>query len=306
MTINTDRSIAYRGKTIRLKIQYYSSTGAEVDADSTPKIKIVDPQGNVVLTESSNGVVRESTGLYYYDYAVDTDDNEGLYQDAWSTTLSGVSTSNFFSFLVLDDGDLSEAVGEVKLGDNVDFDFSEAELEGINILLKYLKCRLRSNGRKPKRDRFGAFVTDGYGETVYEECNVFSDEILACFLCQALSEFNMVPFFTNFSFADNEIKTTFSSLLVEGAYVVALASQALIEKGRDFTISDGGISYQPPQLGDFLASQYNNFLSTYRERLKFIKNNIRSGPVGYGTFTNLTSGSPAVNRLRHLRARKII
>jgi hypothetical protein len=306
MAINTDRSAAYRGNTIRLKIQYFSFDGQVTDADTTPKIQIIDPIGNTVLDATSSGVLKESTGLYYYDYSVGTDVNEGLYQDLWIGTIGGVEVNNYFSFLALDEGDLEEAVGQVRLGDDVDFNFSEAELEGVNILLKYLKCRLRSNGRKPKRDQYGAFITDGYGEIIYEECNVFSDEILACFLCQALSEFNMVPFFTNFSFADNEIKTTFSSLLVEAAYVVALASQSLIEKGRDFTISDGGISYQPPQLGDFLSSHYNNWLSSYRERLKFIKNNIRSGPIGYGTFTNLTSGSPAVNRLRHLRARKII
>ena len=82
--------------------------------------------------------------------------------------------------------------------------------------------------------------------------------------------------------------------------------QALVEKGRDFTISDGGISYQPPQLGDFLSTQYNNFLSSYRERLKFIKNNIRPGPQGFGTYTNLSSGAPAFARLRHLRARRVL
>lgn len=309
MSINTDRSYAIRGNVIRLKIQYFSSGGTEIDSDSTPEITIIDPNGKTVLSKASEGVVRESIGLYYYDYPVDVDDNEGLYQDAWSTSIYGSPLQNYFSFLVLDQGDLNDAVGNegtVRLGEAVDFDFSDEELKGVNILLKYLKCRLRSNGRKPKRDQYGAFVTDGYGEMVYEECNVFSDEILVCFLCQALSEFNMVPFFTSFSFADNLIQTTFSSLLVEGAYIVALASQSLVEKGRDFTISDGGISYQPPQLGDFLASQYNNWLSTYRDRLKFIKNNIRSGPVGFGTFTNLTSGSPAVNRLRHLRARKIV
>ena len=194
----------------------------------------------------------------------------------------------------------------VSLGDDVDFDFSEAELTGINVLLKFLKARLRSDGLKPSRDEYGAFITDGYGELVMEECNVFSDELLACFLCSALSEFNMVPFFTSFTFADEIIYKTFSSAIVEGAYIVGLASQAMVEKGRDFTISDGGISYQPPALGDFLQAHYQNFLTSYRERLKNIKNSIRPGPVGYGTFTNLSSGAPAFVRLRHLRSRRII
>jgi hypothetical protein len=310
MAISTDRSAAIRGSSIRLKIQYYDVDSNPLDPDETPSVKIINSVGEIEYGPSSVQVNKESTGLYYFDYKIDKTDNEGLYQDYWEAAVDSAPLYNYFSFLVLDAGDLSDATGTVRLGDEVDFDFSDEELAGVNILLKYLKTRLRSEGRKPVRDKFGAFVESGYGygygDYLYEECNVFSDEILACFLCQALSEFNMVPFFTKYSFANKEIQTTFSSLIVEGAYVVALASQSLVEKGRDFTISDGGISYQPPQLGDFLSSHYSNWLSQYRERLKFIKNNIRPGPNGFGTFTNLTSGAPAVSRLRHLRSRKII
>lgn len=302
----SDRSQAIRGTTVALKIQYYDSDGNPSDADSTPKIQIKNSLGDIKLASTSTGVTRLSAGLYVYYYEVGDSVSEGLWEDSWSASVGGVKLTNHFSFLVLDLGDLSEVTGSVKLGDAVDFDFSQEELKGLNILLKYLKCRLRSEGKKPKRDQFGAFILDAYGSHIYEECNVFSDEILACFLCQSLSEFNMVPFFTSFSFADNVIHKTFSQAIVEGAYVVALASQSLLEKGRDFTISDGGISYQPPQLGDFLSSHYGNWLSNYRERLKFIKNNIRPGPVGYGTFTNLGSAAPAVTRLRHLRARRIL
>jgi hypothetical protein len=194
----------------------------------------------------------------------------------------------------------------IALGDDVDFDFSDAELTGLNVLLKYLKARLQSDGKKPSRDQFGAFILDGYGAMVMEDCNVFSDEILACFLASSLSEFNMIPFFTSFSFGEQIIYKTFSHAIVEGALILALSSQALVEKGRDFTISDGGISYQPPTLGDFLATNYQTFMTSYRERLKFIKNSIRPGPQGYGTFTNLSSGAPSFVRLRHLKSRRII
>jgi len=303
---SSDRSKAIRGTTVILKIQYYGADGQTTDPDQTPYIKITDSNGNLQVESTTTGVTRVDTGLYSYEYDVQTDTAEGLWEDEWSTTINSVTIINNFSFLVMDSGDLTEATGAVRLGDDVNFDFSQEELAGLNILMKYLKARLRSEGRKPKRDEYGAFVLDGYGSIVYEECNVFSDEILACFLCSALSEFNMIPFFTAYSFADSIIKTLFSSAIVEGAYVFALASQSLIEKGRDFTISDGGVSYQPPQLGDFLSAQYNNWLSNYRERLKFIKNNIRPGPQGFGTFTNLASGAPAFVRLRHLRSRRII
>lgn len=306
ISTSTDRSRALRGSTVELKIQYYDGSGEPTNADSTPQIQITDANGNVALETTSEGVKRIGTGLYVYYFDVQSDTVEGLWEDLWSAEIGGVSLNNYFSFLVLDDTDLTDVAGSVKLGDDVEFDFSQEELKGVNILLKYLKSRLRSEGRKPKRDEFGAFITDGYGSLVYEECNVFSDEIMACFLCSSLSEFNMVPFFTSFTFADPVIQTLFSAVIVEGAYVFAIASQSLVEKGRDFTISDGGVSYQPPALGDFLNSHYGTWLTSHRERLKFIKNNIRPGPQGFGTFTNLASGAPAFTRLRHLRSRRII
>jgi len=299
-----NRNKAIRDEEVELSIQYYGPDGLEMSADSTPEIKITDPDGNIIVGPTSTGVSLEDTGLYVYTYDVGASVEKGLWTDTWTSVVDGVSLSNEFKFLVTDDA--SAVAGTVTLGDDVEFDFSEAELTGINILLKFLKARLRSDGKKPKRDEYGAFITDGYGELVMEDCNVFSDEVLACFLCQALSEFNMVPFFTSYMFSDQIIYKTFSAAIVEGALIVSLASQALIEKGRDFTISDGGISYQPPQLGDFLQSQYQNWLTAYRERLKMMKNSIRPGPQTFGTFTNLSSGAPAFVRLRHLRSRKII
>ena len=299
-----NRNRAIRGEELELSIQYYGIDGLPSDADSTPQIRITDPDGNVIVSATSTGVVRADVGLYVYTYSVGASVEKGLWTDTWYGQVAEASLSNEFKFLVADEA--SAVSGSARLGDEVEFDFSEAELTGLNILLKYLKARVQSDGQKPSRDQYGAFIYDGYGELVMEDCNVFSDEVLACFLCSALSEFNMVPFFTSFSFSDEIIYKTFSHAIVEGAAILALSSQALVEKGRDFTISDGGISYQPPALGDFLVTNYNNFLSSYRERLKFIKNSIRPGPASYGTYTNLTSGAPAFTRLRHLRSRRII
>ena len=304
-----NRNQAIRGEAVELSIQYYGVDGLPRDSDATPEIQITDINGDIVVTTTSVGVTKEDKGLYVYSYDVGSAVDTGLWTDKWTAEIGGAAVASEFKFLVT--GSPSSKAGStepgiVALGDEVDFDFSEAELTGLNILLKHLKSRLRSDGKKPSRDEYGAFITDGYGEIVMEECNVFSDEILACFLSAALSEFNMVPFFSSFTFTDEIIYKTFSHAIVEGAYILALSSQALVEKGRDFTISDGGISYQPPALGDFINSHYQNFMTSYRERLKFIKNSIRPNPTPFGTFTNLSSGAPAFVRLRHLRSRKII
>ena len=299
-----DRNRALRGESVELSIQYYGIDGLPSDADSAPEVRILNSDGDTVLASTSSGVSRVDIGLYVYTLAIGSSVEKGLWTDTWTASVGGSILSNEFKFLVADEA--SAVSGAARLGDEVEFEFSEAEITGLNILLKYLKGRVKSNGKKPSRDEYGAFIYDGYGEQVMEDCNVFSDEVLACFLCSALSEFNMVPFFTSFTFADEIIYKTFSHAIVEGATILALSSQSLVEKGRDFTISDGGISYQPPALGDFLAANYNSFLSSYRDRLKFIKNSIRPGPTSFGTYTNLSSGAPAFTRLRHMRSRRII
>jgi hypothetical protein len=303
------RSLAVQGQEVTLQVQFYDASGDAVDADSTPTISVRNTDGEEILAATSRGVLSVDTGLYEYTYRVPDDAEEGSWMDDWTAIIDEVEfeTTLFFS-TVAPEVTLSADVGPgiIAIADDVVFDFAEAEIYGINVLLKYLKARLRSTGLRPVRDEFGAFVKDAYGEFITEECNVFDDDTLVCFLCQALSEFNMIPFFTTYGFHDQIIQTLFSSAIVEGAYIFAIASQAIIEKGRDFTITDGGVSYQPPQLGDFLQSHYGTWLTSYRERLKFMKNSIRPGPRGFGSYSNMASGAPAFTRLRHLRARRII
>jgi hypothetical protein len=303
------RDAAVLGQEVSLQVQFIDAGGNEVDADETPEIEIRDFSGDIILASTSDDVFRVDTGLYRFLFTVPSDSDVGSWSDEWNAIIETAPFDATFMFTVVSPAmglDANTGPGVVRLADDVEFDFSEEEIIGINILLKLLKSRLRSDGKKPSRDQFGKFITDGYGQIVLEDCNVFDDEILICFLCQALSEFNMIPFFTAFNFSDQVIQTLFSAAVVEGAYIFALASQALIEKGRDFTITDGGVSYQPPQLGDFIQGHYSAWLTSYRERLKFIKNSIRPGPVGFGTFSNFASGAPAFTRLRHLRSRRVI
>jgi len=300
--MSNTRAKAIRGEVVTLSIQYYGIDGLATNTDSTPEITLKDLQGTTVLGPTSLGVSRSDTGLYVYSYTVPSLADKGNWSDSWNASIGGISVQNVFQFLVVDEA--SSTAGTIRLGDDVAFDFNDAEILGINTLLKFLKARLRNNGKKPVRDQFGAIQYDSYGDIVTEECNVFSDDLLICFLCQALSEFNMVPFFTSFLFSDPVIYKLFAAAIVEGAYVFALASQALLEKGRDINLSEGGINYQPPMLGDFIQSHYSSWLTSYRERLKFMKNSIRPGPVTFGTF-NLGS-SPAVQRLRHIRGKRLL
>lgn len=304
-----ERDNAIVGQIVKLQIQYFDVNGDPIEPDDVPKFRIIDAESNVIQDYTDDDVTKSADGLYQVLYEVPSDGDLGIWSDEWQAEIGGQTLNTVFIFTVVDADEgvaPTTGPGKIRLGDDVVFNFSDEEIRGINICLKFLKARLRSTAKKPARDEWGAFLRDGYGEIITENCDVFEDEILIAFLCQSLSEFNSTPFFTGYTFADPIIQTLFYQVIVEGAYVFALASQAIVEKGRDFTVSDGGISYQPPQLGDFLQTNYSTWLTSYRERLKFIKNSIRPAPHGIGAYSNLGTASPAVLRQRHLRSRRLI
>jgi len=130
--------------------------------------------------------------------------------------------------------------------------------------------------------------------------------MLVTFLATALWDFNQVPFFTFFQFDDDNFVEQFGEILVEGATLYALASKALIERGREFQVNDNGLNFTPPTVSDLMNTQYSTLLSHYWDKLKMIKASLRPAPKGLGVF-GMTSGlNPAFSRLRHLRARRII
>jgi len=92
----------------------------------------------------------------------------------------------------------------------------------------------------------------GVGGYTEVPCVIFTTDELTCFLINSLSEFNQWPHFTNFTFADVQIQDLFADIIIQGAVLLALAAQTLIEKGREFSITDNGVTYQPPQVSDIL------------------------------------------------------
>ena len=132
-------------------------------------------------------------------------------------------------------------------------------------LMKMLEMRL-SNRNKTSHIDFIGSTTDA---------PIYHTERLMIFLEMSLSEFNSVPFFTCYSFEDSDFIEQFATILVEGATIQALGSQALLEKGREFITSDSGISYDPPAVSDLLNSQYEQMYIAHWEKLKYIKLHIR-------------------------------
>jgi hypothetical protein len=154
-------------------------------------------------------------------------------------------------------------MGKYELGSKVDFEFSQTEIKNINRLMHCLKLRLASNSK--------AKAQDANGNVLYIDCDIYTVEQLAGFLVLSLKNFNQIPSFTFFSFEDTRLIEFLTEVLVEGATLYALASQALIERGREFQISNNGISFNPPNISELLQTQYTDLLEHHDAKVKFIK-----------------------------------
>ena len=60
-----NRNQAIRGEAVELSIQYYGVDGLPRDADATPEIQITDINGDIVVTTTSAGVIKEDKGLVF-------------------------------------------------------------------------------------------------------------------------------------------------------------------------------------------------------------------------------------------------
>jgi len=137
------------------------------------------------------------------------------------------------------------------------------EQKNLDMLVKLLQARLQSTGKTKEVD------TDG--NTTYVDTDVYSRGLLESFITLSISEFNQIPIFTHFTLADDKFVETFAEVLVEGATIYALSSQALIERGREFAIVDDGVSYTPPPVAEMLNTQFSILLTHHFEKLKLIK-----------------------------------
>lgn len=104
--------------------------------------------------------------------------------------------------------------------------------------------------------------------------SIFSPKILNVFLKTALSAVNEIPPFTAYTFDDEKAIKAFFSLIVQHAVTSALASQALLERGRESQISDNGIEFTPPNISDLLNSQFVIEYQFWYEKIKYVKSHI--------------------------------
>lgn len=284
---------------VNLTVKFNDNFGAPVDTDTLPQISIIQPSGAVLLNPTSAGVARISTGVYSFIFSVPLNGPYGVFNDIWSGYINGYRVEATLSFIVSHtDLPAINTDGYVHLGDDPGFNYSQTAILNINKLIKGMKARLNSSGKSPSVDK--------NGNIQYVDCDIYSIDTLTTLAAISLSKFNQTPYFTMFTFENTEAIDQFFECLVEGAVLYALSSKALIERGREFQITDNSISFSPPSVAEMLSTQWNTELTHYWESLKYIKNSLRPGPRGLGVFGMTSSNNPAIARLRHMRERRLI
>ena len=298
--MKTRGTLAGTGDQIQLKAEFRDAQGNLADLNEFSRIQIIQPNSAIYMDYTSGGVYRLSEGLYGYTFDVPLNGGLGVWMDNWQGLMGNPAylIRGSMNFIVTNTNLGAPNIdGYVHLGDEPVFNLSQQAIININRLMRVLRLRLQSNGRHQTKD--------GYGNIVYENCDIFSVDEMHAFLCASLTEFNLTPHFTTFVWEQTEVPDMFGEVIVEGAYIMALASKALIEKGREFNITDNGISFQPPQVSDLLNSQMGTLLGPYRERLKHIKYQFKPSPLGLGTL-RISAVAPQYLRLRHRRERQLI
>jgi hypothetical protein len=299
-TLTTRNELINVNETVQLTAQFTNTAGAPVNLDSFPSVTIGAPSGLIVVGPTTAGVMQLDVGKYQFNFTTPFNGPYGVWNDIWQGTLNGNVISNSFQFVVVHtDLPSINSDGYAHLADDPGFNFSQLAINNINKVLKTVKARLNNNGL--------AQSTDQYGNIIYVNCDIFSNDMLVTFVVNSLSEFNQTPYFTYFSWEDTQIINEFHAILADGAVLSALASQALIERGREYSINDNSVSFTPPSVAEMLNTQWNTMLTQYFEKLKLIKNSMRPAPHGLGTLTIASAGAsnPQLRRLRSLRARQI-
>ena len=306
MVIRSRGEIVQHTDIVQLQVTFRSlATGLPADLVAFPTVTISQPSGNVYLSSASAGIYRLSAGVYGYDLSIGINSSPGVWRDRWvGRSADGYFLNQELNFVVWDSNmpylnSMMDGYGNtfVALGDDPGFNYSQVALQNINKLLKALKMRLHSSGKSKSVDQFG--------QTIYNDCDIFSVEMLTTFLSTSLAAFNEIPYFTMGTFDDTEFINQFFAVLVQGAALYALASKALIERGREYSISDNGISLTPPSLSEALTTQYTTELNNHTEKVKQIKASLRPAPLGLSQYSSIGGRNPAIDKLRHLRARRL-
>jgi hypothetical protein len=297
MAILPRSSIIQPNDTVALAARFIIDSVA-VDLDFFPNVTVIQPSGGVAVGPTSAGVMRVGVGEYQFNYSVGLYPPVGTWRDAWQGVYQGYNLIGEYTFTTFNSqlpGINTD--GLKKLGDDPGYNFDQVAICNINNVIKSVRARLKNRGKARRLDE--------YGNAVYKDCDVYTVDELVAFVCQSLTMFNEIPHFTLFTWNDTPIIEQFHDIITQGAVYLALGAQALIERGREFSVQDNGIGFNPPTVSELLNTQYQKEFDNWYDKAKLIKHNMKPSALGLGTMSFVTGISPQIRRLRHLRQRSV-
>lgn len=331
-----------QGAIARLCGIFADEAGSPIDPIN-PRISIKDPYNDLYL--SNQPMVRQDVGDYVFNFGTDGNTTVGKWTAIVTGVIHGIAVRSEYFFCVLQLGTLPRPDTYCGYGYGYGYGcecYSNIEngAECFGTFAGREECGLDSNvskdipstgGCRTNRNAVGDGFWDGisYEETcvtpigkrgqcmkdravamtrvrlkdTVPECWAFTEDEIDMQLETSLADFNASPMFTCFTW--DTLPEPFLGMVVMGAQVFALFAQGLLEAGREFTITDNGISFTPPQISGHMQTAASTLLSIYVQERDKIKSNLKPHPAGVGTF-RVTSLMPQLTRLRHLRAKEII
>lgn len=109
---------------------------------------------------------------------------------------------------------------------------------------------------------------DQYGNEVEVPSYRYTEGQIISYLEGSVRRFNLL-FNKKLDLVDDEIYK-FTDLIVHGAIITALASKALSECGREFSMQDGEIIFTPPAISSLLMHQWEVESADYDRKIKFL------------------------------------
>ena len=138
---------------------------------------------------------------------------------------------------------------------------------------------------------------------VDDGCQIWDDGLMLQYLDMALMDVNSHPMKTFYTM--ESLPRDWIAVVVLGGQVYALNSQGLIERARNFNISDQGVAYTPPALPDHMQALATFLETKFQTETERITANEKPLPMGLGT-TRVLAPNPTLARLRHLRAHRML
>ncbi len=133
----------------------------------------------------------------------------------------------------------------------------------VNYYVKLVRARLADDGDVKAKDN--------YGNEISVKSQIYTDKQVLSYLEGSLQRLNvLLPKGLSFEATPVEV-FELADLVVQGAVITALASRALLEKGRELAILDKGVEYCPPNISDTMMRQWEVEMVDYRSKIETVK-----------------------------------